>query len=35
MQMGRWQDSIRHYEEAERLDPRNAINVGNSAVPLL
>jgi eukaryotic-like serine/threonine-protein kinase len=35
MQMGRWQDSIRHYDEAERLDPKNAINVGNSAAPLL
>ena len=35
MHMGRWQDSILHYDEAERLDPRNAINVGNSAEPLL
>ena len=35
MQMGRWQDAIGHYEEAERLDPRNAINVGNAAQPLL
>jgi len=35
MQMGRWEDSIRHYDEAERMDPRNAINVGNSAAPLL
>ena len=25
----------RHYDEAERLDPKNAINVGNSAQPLL
>ncbi len=32
--MGRWQDAIRHYDEAERLDPRNAINVGNAAQPL-
>ena len=30
MQMGRWQDAIAHYDEAERLDPKNAINVGNS-----
>jgi TolB-like protein/tetratricopeptide (TPR) repeat protein len=35
MQMGRWQDSIKHYDEAERLDPKNAINVGNAAQPLL
>ena len=35
MQMGRWQDAIAHYDEAERLDPRNAINVGNSSQPLL
>ena len=32
--MGRWQDAIGHYDEAERLDPKNAINVGNSAQPL-
>jgi len=35
MHMGRWEDSIKHYDEAERLDPKNAINVGNSAQPLL
>jgi len=35
MQMGRWQDAIKHYDEAERLDPKNAINVGNAAQPLL
>ena len=35
MQMGRWQDSIAHYDESERLDPKNAINVGNAAQPLL
>src|SRR4051812_3617128 len=35
MQMGRWEDSIRHYDEAERLDPKNAINVGNSYQSLL
>jgi len=35
MQMGRWQDSITHYDEAERLDPKNSINVGNSSQPLL
>jgi tetratricopeptide (TPR) repeat protein len=35
MQMGRWQDAIGHYDEAERLGPRNAINVGNAAQPLL
>ena len=34
MQMGRWQDSITHYDEAERLDPKNSINVGNSSQPL-
>ena len=34
MPMGRWQDAIGHYDEAERLDPKNAINVGNSAQPL-
>ena len=34
-QMGRWQDAIKHYDEAERLDPRNAINVGNADQPLL
>ena len=34
MQMGRWQDAIAHYDEAERLDPKNAINVGNAAQPL-
>ncbi|HEX4440062.1 MAG TPA: protein kinase [Thermoanaerobaculia bacterium] len=34
-EMGRWQDAIGHYDEAERLDPRNAINVGNAARPLL
>ena len=33
--MGRWQDAIAHYDDAERLDPRNAINVGNSSQPLL
>ena len=35
LQMGRWEDAIRHYEAAERMDPRNAINVGNSARPLV
>ncbi len=35
MSMGRWQDAIAHYDEAERLDPKNPINVGNSAQPLL
>jgi eukaryotic-like serine/threonine-protein kinase len=35
MQLGRWQESIQHYDEVERMDPRNAINVGNSAQPLL
>ena len=35
MQMGRWQDSIKHYDEVERIDPKNAINVGNSSQPLL
>jgi TolB-like protein/tetratricopeptide (TPR) repeat protein len=35
MQMGRWQDSIQHYDEVERIDPKNAINVGNSSQPLL
>ncbi len=34
MQLGRWQDAIAHYDEAERLDPKNAINVGNAAQPL-
>jgi TolB-like protein len=34
-QMGRWQDAIAHYDEAERLDPKNAINVGNAVQPLL
>ena len=32
---GRWQDAIQHYAEAERLDPINAINVGNAHEPLL
>ena len=35
MQMGRWQDAIAHYDEAERLDPKNSINVGNAAQPLV
>ena len=34
-EMGRWQDAIAHYDEAERMDPRNAINVGNAVIPLL
>ncbi len=34
-QMGRWQDAIAHFDEAERLDPKNSINVGNAASPLL
>ena len=34
-EMGRWQDAIAHYDEAERMDPRNAINVGNAVGPLL
>jgi TolB-like protein/tetratricopeptide (TPR) repeat protein len=33
-QMGRWRDAIAHYDEAERLDPKNAINVGNASQPL-
>jgi len=35
MQMGHWQDAIQHYDEAERLDPKNALNVGNASQPLL
>jgi eukaryotic-like serine/threonine-protein kinase len=35
MQLGRWQDAIRHYDVAERIDPRNVINVGNAAMPLI
>jgi eukaryotic-like serine/threonine-protein kinase len=34
MQMAKWQDAIAHYVEAERLDPKNAINVGNASQPL-
>src|SRR5262249_50709225 len=33
--LGQWQEAIRHYKEAERLDPKNAINVGNASEPLL
>jgi serine/threonine-protein kinase len=33
-QMGRWQDAIAHYDQVERLDPKNPINVGNASQPL-
>jgi TolB-like protein/tetratricopeptide (TPR) repeat protein len=33
-QMGRWKDAIAHYDQVERLDPKNPINVGNASQPL-
>ena len=35
VQLGQWENAIAHFEQAEKLDPRNAINVGNTVQPLL